>query len=402
MNSYEFHLTISHLFMGLCLLALSLFVYLKNRQNSLNITFSIYTFCIAWWSLLSILMIHAPNETMATMWDRICLYGAIFIPATFIHFTFTFLRIAEKKKPTIYVYYLLSFIFSLLNTSPLFIIGTEPIYKLNFFTIPGPFYYVYCLCFLLAEIHGFIYLFLSINSSRNDNEKLQRIYFLSATVLGVIGGSQNFNLALRTNIYFTAPWGNHLISLYVILVTYAILKHQLMDIRVVIKNSIIYSLLVTIISLIFIASVIILERLFQNFLGYKTIIGSTLSAIFIGLIFTPLRNKIQSLVDYLFFKGSQLEIAEQNRLLRKEISNTEKFKSIATLASGIAHEIKNPLTAIKTFSEHLDEKKHDPEFLSKFSILVKKEVNRVDEMVHQLLDFAKPAPPKLADTAINK
>jgi len=63
----------------------------------------------------------------------------------------------------------------------------------------------------------------------------------------------------------------------------------------------------------------------------------------------------------------------------------------------MAHEIKNPLTAIKTFCEYLPGKLEDKEFLKKFSRIVRNEVNRIDNIVHQLLEFAKPSPLALKD-----
>jgi len=56
-----------------------------------------------------------------------------------------------------------------------------------------------------------------------------------------------------------------------------------------------------------------------------------------------------SLICYAILKHQLIE----NEFLRQEVTQTEKFKAIATLASGMAHEIKNPLTPIKTFSEQL-------------------------------------------------
>ncbi len=71
------------------------------------------------------------------------------------------------------------------------------------------------------------------------------------------------------------------------------------------------------------------------------------------------------------------------------------------MASGIAHEIKNPLTSIKTFTEYLPKKIHDAEFTDKFIPLITSEVGRIDKLVHELLDFAKPSPAILSPTDIS-
>ena len=92
----------------------------------------------------------------------------------------------------------------------------------------------------------------------------------------------------------------------------------------------------------------------------------------------------------------------KNKKLIQEVAKKEKLESIATLASGIAHEIKNPLTAIKTFTEYLPQKLDDKEFLEKFSQIVSKEGDRIDDLVHQFMDFAKPAPIQLKQIDINK
>ena len=129
---------------------------------------------------------------------------------------------------------------------------------------------------------------------------------------------------------------------------------------------------------------------------------SIFTAFGLGLLFIPLRQRIQRFVDQYFFKGTHEEIVLQNEQLRQEIAQSDKYKTLSTLASGVAHEIKNPLTSIQTFCEYLPRKLDDREFLLKFSRLVGKEVERIDGMVHELLDYSKPAPLALKKTDVNK
>jgi signal transduction histidine kinase len=219
------------------------------------------------------------------------------------------------------------------------------------------------------------------------------------SLIGFGGGIMNFLPAFNINIF---PYGNFIIIIPSFIVTYIIFKHQLFDIAVVIKKSFIYSILITIISLTYLIIVVSLERLSQGVVGYRSIYISIFTAFGFGLVLVPLHKKIQHCVDNIFFKGSQEEIARQNELLREQVAQAERLKTVATLASGIAHEIKNPLTAMKTFTEHLPQKMDDKEFLSKFSRIVGHEVDRIDNLVHQLLDFAKPSPLTLAKINLNE
>ena len=64
--------------------------------------------------------------------------------------------------------------------------------------------------------------------------------------------------------------------------------------------------------------------------------------------------------------------------------------------------VSNPLTVIQTFSEYLPQKLEDKEFLNKFAKMVGKEVSRINSLITQLLDFAKPAQPNMQNTDVNK
>jgi len=100
-----------------------------------------------------------------------------------------------------------------------------------------------------------------------------------------------------------------------------------------------------------------------------------------------------SILKYQTFKKNPEEIALQNKALRQEVAQSEKFNAMATLASGLAHEIKNPLTVLKTFFQYYPKKKDDPQFLKKFNQITGRELQRIEDLVRDLMDFAKPEPP---------
>ena len=78
--------------------------------------------------------------------------------------------------------------------------------------------------------------------------------------------------------------------------------------------------------------------------------------------------------------------------LQRQVRQADRLASIGTLASGMAHEIKNPLTTLKTFTQLLPKRFNDAEFRSDFTGLVGGEIVRIERIVNQLLSFARPAP----------
>jgi signal transduction histidine kinase len=74
--------------------------------------------------------------------------------------------------------------------------------------------------------------------------------------------------------------------------------------------------------------------------------------------------------------------------MEEERLRAERLGMIGTLASGVAHEIKNPLVAIRTFAELLPERYQDEDFHTGFSKIVMKEIDRIDGLVARLRELA--------------
>jgi two-component system, sporulation sensor kinase E len=74
----------------------------------------------------------------------------------------------------------------------------------------------------------------------------------------------------------------------------------------------------------------------------------------------------------------------QIKALEEEKRRIERLASIGAFMSGIAHEIKNPLVAIKTLAELLPEQYDDEEFRETFTKVTLNEVDRIDTLVRRL------------------
>ena len=90
-----------------------------------------------------------------------------------------------------------------------------------------------------------------------------------------------------------------------------------------------------------------------------------------------------------------LEVNAQLRVAYNRLVDQERLVTAGQFAAGMAHEIKNPLSAIKTFAQYLPERYQDPVFREKFFRIVQEEIDRINAIVRELLEFAKPAPLQL-------
>jgi two-component system, NtrC family, nitrogen regulation sensor histidine kinase GlnL len=84
-------------------------------------------------------------------------------------------------------------------------------------------------------------------------------------------------------------------------------------------------------------------------------------------------------------------LQEENRVL-------DRLSMMGTLASGLAHEIRNPLGGIRAAAEMLMREASKKE-KNEYSEIIISEVDRLNQLITQLLDFAKPK--KLKKTSIN-
>jgi two-component system NtrC family sensor kinase len=93
---------------------------------------------------------------------------------------------------------------------------------------------------------------------------------------------------------------------------------------------------------------------------------------------------------------------KQLKETQEELVRTEKLASVGRFAAGVAHEVGNPLGAILGYTGILKKGRADPEESKDYLRRIEDEIERINKIVRELLDFARPSKLKICDLQINK
>lgn len=113
-----------------------------------------------------------------------------------------------------------------------------------------------------------------------------------------------------------------------------------------------------------------------------------------------IKDETRQILEYTMVPTYKYEILQEvmfifsditaSTVLREALYENEKSNTITDLISGVAHELKNPLSNIKSYTELIGIKQDDKEFLEKSLCVIESEVDRMSEIINSLLDYTNP------------
>jgi two-component system, NtrC family, sensor histidine kinase HydH len=114
----------------------------------------------------------------------------------------------------------------------------------------------------------------------------------------------------------------------------------------------------------------------------------------VSVMVTNIFGQDGDFIGFLFI----LKDLSQIRALELKIRRKERLAALGTLASGIAHEVRNPLSSIKGYAGFFGSLFEDGSENQKAARLMVEEIDRVDRVISELLEFARPADLQLRPT----
>lgn len=197
------------------------------------ITYVLFCLSIFIWSIFYFLWQLAKDASSALILCRALMLGAIFIPTLYLHHLITLFDLITRRRAIILFAYIFSFISLGIDFSPNFIKGVSPKVGFLFWPNPGPLFHIFLFFWMCIVLYGVCLIIRQFfNSSGIKRNQVK--YLLLATLIGWGGGLTNYLLWYDIPIH---PIGNFLVSGYIIITTYAIIRYRLMDINLVISRA---------------------------------------------------------------------------------------------------------------------------------------------------------------------
>ncbi len=293
--------TIFPLISALLVFSLGLFVFFKNKKLTVNKIFALHSLVITIWLFGTFMMfLSRENREAVIFWDRFIYIGVVFIPVILYHFSIAFCKIKNQKKLLV-LGYILSFVFLILSRTDYFVSDLFE-YKWGVHTKAKFFHHVFLVYFVFYVFLWFYNIYKYYQRITSPLIKQQTKYIFIAFLLLFTIGPMAYLPAYGIGIY---PFAYISGLVFTIILAYAILKYRLMDIRVAVKRSTVFTLLVIVISAAYVLAAFLLS--WFVFGGTYTL----QSQIYIGLIvallvaigFRPFYDWLKQITDTFLFKG---------------------------------------------------------------------------------------------------
>jgi hypothetical protein len=162
--------------------------------------------------------------------------------------------------------------------------------------------------YLVSMLYAQVYRYRRV-SGMVERQQTKWALFGLCTALVIFIGSLTLDIvsSLNPRATFLAFWPfEPLVTAGIMLIPlsigFAILRYRLWDIDILIRRTLVYSVLTSLLALIYFSSVVVLQRFFSTQTGEESTIAIVASTLLIAALFTPLRRRVQEVIDWRFFR----------------------------------------------------------------------------------------------------
>lgn len=283
---------------------LGIISYKKNPNSATNRLLTGLTIIFALWTLANYFSLNSPTPEGTLFWIR----AVMFITAPLGPVLYLFIkafphRTLKIDKKLLYALTGLTLLVQILAFTPLLFSGVT-ISGSQITPTPGPAIVLFAILFMGFPVAGIWEVIRKYR--RSTGIEKQQLKFL------VFGISVTFSLLILTNFIFVVLFklsefvifGPIFSLIFVGFIFYAIAKHRLLAIRLILARSVSYTFLIAVLASIYTLGVFLLSiYVFQGESANEDRFISAIIAVFVVLTFDPIKRAVQTATDNIFFKS---------------------------------------------------------------------------------------------------
>jgi len=309
----------------------SFIVFLYGKEKYTKNSLAIYNLLFALWCLCQFLGEISYSKSIVLFWTRVNLLFAVLIPYSYLIFVYSFSKSLQHKKFQLFLFGVLTLFLLVFLPTRFFV---NDLYSTSFYRYypkGGIVYILYLFIFIIQVLTGFFEL-LKQWAASTASRKNQFAYITLASIIGFGGGILWFLPAFGVDIY---PFGILITPFYLIVGAYAVVKHRLLDIKIVIGKGIVYSIIIALFTAFYIVLTATLIKIFQVDYGFA---AATIVLLFFSLFFDYLRRNIQHIIDKILF-GRSYDYSSVIKELSYAMASSLTLQQIGVLSTKNISEI---------------------------------------------------------------
>ena len=315
------------------LIGLAVFVWRARSQQAANRWFAFETLCLACW-VAGIGGLQGGANLDA--WARFTFASASMIPAGFLGFTRCFPTLSRwPSTRLVWGTLLVGAVLAILSLTTSLVVYDINLTPAGLTRKPGPLYLTFA-CYIIVAWAAGVGVFISKWRQARGLARAQLQYFGVGIVTAVAGGiGTNLLLPLLTGRSTHSWLGPYFTFVYVALVSHAIIRHSLMDLRPVINRGITYILTLSLVS----AVIIVLGRTLVPGWAADILIRPEIMVIALVafvMLATPARRFLDHVIDPYLYRGTFQDSSawrEATRRLSRLMQPTELAAQLKQLVS---------------------------------------------------------------------
>ena len=269
---------------------LIILVVVSRPQSASRRSFRLFLLSMASWSLSAFFLLV--DVSRAHFWMKMLSSSAITVMVTLYYFVETIIETRARWARYLVFYMVISIGLTLFSDLVIeYAVVVDSVVDWDF----GPLILFIAPSYLIM-LYSIYLLINNYQDIEDPNQKNRLLYLTVAVSLIIFGSIVNFTDLGKYPLDIAAN------GLSALIIAYSILRHQLLDIRVVIRQGLLYSIPTVIIGTTYFLIITLFLNIFHFYSGVEIFLTSLVVAVITALVAEPLRIRAQAIIDRMFFR----------------------------------------------------------------------------------------------------